>query len=437
MSGGGAHRVVIVGAGFGGLWATKALRRAADAVEVTLVDRTNHHLFQPLLYQVATGILSEGEIAPATRDVLRRQRNVRVELAEVRAVNTRARELELLAPDGSTRSLGYDSLIVAGGMVGSYFGHDQFACWAPGMKSIEEALHLRAQIFTAFEMAEWETDPAQRRAWLTFAVIGGGPTGVELAGQIGELARRSLTRNFRNFDPAEARILLYDAGERILPTFGPRLSRRAARALDRLGAEIHEHATVVDLDAHSITVKARDGTSSRIEARTKIWAAGVKPAPLARMLADASGAELDRKGRVEVSPDCSIPGLPEVFVVGDMMSLDDLPGLAEVAMQSGSHAAKVICSRACGGRAPGPFHYRDLGAMAAVSRSSAVASFRGLELSGRLGWLAWLLVHILFLTGFKNRFTTVVHWAITFIGRGRAERSIPTTSHVGSDFRSV
>jgi len=425
-SAGPPHRVAIVGCGFGGLWATKALRRAGDSVQVTLVDRANHHLFQPLLYQVATGILSEGEIAPATRDVLRRQKNVRVELAEVRGIDTRERELALEAPDGSSRRLGYDSLILAGGMVGSYFGHDGFARWAPGMKSIEQALELRARIFTAFEMAEWESDPERRRAWLTFTVIGGGPTGVELAGQIGELARRSLGRNFRTFDPADARILLYDAGERILPTFGPRLSAKAARALERLGVEIHEHTMVADMDAESITLKRHDGEEERVQTRTKIWAAGVKPAPLARMLADDAGVGLDHKGRVQVGHDCSVPGLPEVFVVGDMMSLDDLPGLAEVAMQSGRHAARVIRARAAGTDAPDPFRYRDLGEMAAVSRTAAVVSFKGLQFSGRLGWLAWLIVHIAFLTGFKNRFTTVVHWAITFIGRGRAERSIPS-----------
>jgi NADH dehydrogenase len=417
------HRVVIVGCGFGGLFAAKALKRAA--VEVTLIERTNHHTFAPLLYQVATGILSEGEIAPAARDVLRKQRNVTVEMGEVTAIDATSRRLAVDAPDGSQRQLAYDSLILAGGMRTSYFGNDGFARWAPGMKTVEQALLLRGRIFGAFEMAEWERDERLRAAWLTFAIVGAGPTGVELAGQIGELAHHSLRGNFRNFDPASARILLFDGGERILPSFGERLSAKAATALERLGIEIHVQTMVTSLDAHSITVRADVGERT-IETRTCIWAAGVRAAPLAALLAAATGARTDRLGRVSVSPDCSLPSHPEIFVVGDMMDLDGLPGLAEVAMQSGRHAARVIRARVEGGRDPGSFRYRDLGEMAAVSRTSAVASIRGLELSGRLGWLAWLVVHLAFLTGFKNRVTTVVHWAITFIGRARAERAFAT-----------
>ncbi|GAC1435339.1 MAG: NAD(P)/FAD-dependent oxidoreductase [Solirubrobacteraceae bacterium] len=412
---------MIVGSGFGGLFAAKALRRAP--VDVTVVANTNHHLFQPLLYQVATGILSVGEIAPATRDVLRRQRNATVELGEVTALDIGARELAIQLPDASVRHLAYDSLILAGGVHGSYFGNPEFERWAPGMKSAEDALRLRAEIFGAFEMAEWERDPERRRAWLTFAIVGAGPTGVELAGQIGELAHRSLAGNFRSFDPSEARIVLFDAGGRILSSFDPRLSARAAGALERFGVEIKLDTTVTAIDRDTITVAGPGGEETRIAARTKIWAAGVQAAPLAAVLLRETGAQSGRGGRVIVDADCSVPGHPEIFVVGDMMALGELPGLAEVAMQTGRHAAKVISARVRQRPSPGAFRYRDLGAMAAVSRTSAVASFRGLRFSGRIGWLMWLVVHLVFLTGFKNRFTTVIHWAITFIGNARAERT--------------
>jgi NADH dehydrogenase len=414
--------VAIVGCGFAGLFAAKELKRAD--VDVTLIERNNHHLFAPLLYQVATGILSSGEIAPAARDVLRRQRNTTVEMGEVTAVDVASKRLSVRCPDGSERAVDYDSLIVAGGATTSYFGNDGFARWAPGMKSLQDALRLRGRIFGAFEMAEWQTDDQQRAAWLTFAIVGGGPTGVELAGQIGELAHHSLTGNFRNFNPAQARILLFDTGERILPTFGERLSRKATQALERLGVEIHASTTVTDVDADSISVRHASGEEQTIVAMTSIWAAGVHAAPLAAMVAQATGAPTDRLGRVAVTGDCSVAGHPEIFVVGDMMDLNGLPGLAEVAMQSGRHAARVIRARAESRREPRPFHYRDLGEMAAVSRTSAVARFRGLEFAGRLGWAAWLFVHLVFLTGFKNRVTTVVRWTITFVGRARAERAI-------------
>jgi NADH dehydrogenase len=416
------HRVAIVGCGFAGLFAAKELKRAD--VDVTLIERNNHHLFAPLLYQVATGILSSGEIAPAARDVLRRNRNVTVEMGEVTAIDIASRQLSVRCPDGSARSVDYDSVIVAGGVTTSYFGNDGFARWAPGMKSLQDALRLRGRIFGAFEMAEWQTDAEQRAAWLSFAIVGGGPTGVELAGQIGELAHHSLTGNFRNFDPAQARILLFDGGERILPSFGERLSRKATEALERLGVEIHVQTMVTAVEAESISVRDASGAERTIAAMTSIWAAGVRAVPLAAMVAQATGAPTDRLGRIAVAADCSIAGHPEIFVVGDMMDLDGLPGLAEVAMQSGRHAARVIRARVESRRGPGRFRYRDLGEMAAVSRTSAVASFRGLEFGGRLGWAAWLFVHLVFLTGFKNRVTTVVRWAITFVGRARAERAI-------------
>src|SRR5262245_27632054 len=309
------HRVVIVGGGFGGLFATRALRRAP--VEVTLVDRDNHHLFQPLLYQVATGILSEGEIAPPIRNVLRRQRNVRVELADVTGVDLETRELTASRPDGMPFSIAYDSLIVAAGAGQSYFGHDEFSRFAPGMKTINDALELRGRIFGAFEMAELERDPEKRRAWPTFVVVGGGPTGVEIAGQIAELSRRVLKDDFREIDPTSARILLFDGGKEILAGFGDRLSAKGAQALERLGIEIHTESIVTGVDQEGVVVKSGDD-ERRIPAHTKVWAAGVEASPLARLLGEASGAEVDRAGRVAVLPDCSLPGHPEVFAIGDM-----------------------------------------------------------------------------------------------------------------------
>jgi NADH:quinone reductase (non-electrogenic) len=417
-----AHRVVIVGGGFGGLFATRALRR--DPVQVTLVDRDNHHLFQPLLYQVATGILSEGEIAPPIRNVLRRQRNVRVELANVTRFDLERREVTAMRPDGEDLSIPYDSLIVAAGAGQSYFGHDEFSQWAPGMKTINDALELRGRIFGAFEMAELETDPEKQREWLTFVVVGGGPTGVEIAGQIAELSQRVLKNDFRRIDPTSARILLFDGGNEILSGFGDRLSAKGAYGLERLGVEIRNGCHVTHIDRDGVLVKAKaGGEEQRIAAHTKVWAAGVQASPLARMLGEASGAEVDRAGRVAVLPDCTLPGHPEVFAIGDMMALDELPGVAEVAMQQGIHAAHTI-KRRLRGEETKQFRYRDLGSMAAISRFRAVVSFKGIRLSGFLGWITWMFVHLAFLTGFKNRFATVARWAITFIGNSRPQRVI-------------
>ena len=415
------HRVVVVGAGFGGLFATRFLRRAP--VEVTLVDQTNHHLFQPLLYQVATGILSSGQIAPATRDVLRHQRNARVELAKVSDFDLEARTVAATRLDGRPLTIPYDSLVVAAGAGASYYGHDEFARWAPSLKTINDALEIRGRVFGAFEMAELEEDPAAQRDWLTFVVVGGGPTGVEMAGQIAELSRRTLRDNFRRIDPASARVLLFDGGERILASFGDHLSANGTRALERQGVEVRTRSIVTDLDALGVEVKGPDGSAQRIPARTTIWAAGVQASPLAGRLAQASGAELDRAGRIAVLPDCSLPGHPEVFAVGDMGALDDLPGVAEVAMQSGLHAAAMI-KRRLAGKQSKPFTYRDLGSMATISRFRAIVSYKRIRLTGFAAWLVWVLVHLTFLTGFKNRFTTVGHWAITLIGRGRTERTI-------------
>jgi NADH:ubiquinone reductase (H+-translocating) len=416
-----AHRVVIVGAGFGGLFAARFLKRGN--VDITVIDRRNHHLFQPLLYQVATGILSEGEVAPAIRDILHRHHNVRVELATVTGFDLSGRIVTATRPDGSARTYPYDSLIVAAGAGQSYFGHDEFSRWAPGMKTINDALELRGRIFGAFEMAESEDDPDARRAWLTFVAVGGGPTGVEIAGQIAELARHALKGNFRGINPAEAKLLLFDGGKEILANFGDNLSGKAASDLNRLGVEIQCQSIVTGVDAFGVEVKGPDGTTQRIPSRTKVWAAGVQASPLAALLAEGSGASCDRAGRIEVHPDCTLPGHPEVFAIGDMMALNQLPGVAEVAMQSGIHAANTI-KRRLNGKDAVPFKYRDLGSMATISRFRAVVSFKGLRLSGFPGWLMWLVVHVTFLTGFKNRFTSLLHWTNTFLGGQRAERTI-------------
>jgi NADH:ubiquinone reductase (H+-translocating) len=408
------HRVVIIGSGFGGLFAAKALRRAP--VEVVVVDRTNHHLFQALLYQVATGVLSEGDIAPPIRDVLRHQRNTSVVLGEVVDIDVDQRQLTVDTLKAKT-ALSYDSLIVATGASQSYFGHDEFARHAPGMKTIDDALELRGRIFGAFEMAELERDAAAREAWLTFAIVGAGPTGVELAGQIAELSHRALRRNFRNFDPADVRIVLLDAVDTVLPPYPERLQRRARRDLERLGVELRLGSPVVGVDETGLDV---DG--GRVEARTKIWAAGVQASPLGRLLAARADVEVDRSGRPKVQPDCSLPGHPEVFVVGDLMSLNGLPGVAEVAMQSGHHAAKTIV-RQLRGRPSEPLRYHDLGTMATIARFRAVASIGRLQISGFPAWVLWLVVHMAFLTGFKNRASAVANWAIAFLGRGRRQRT--------------
>ncbi|MGH9043531.1 MAG: NAD(P)/FAD-dependent oxidoreductase [Acidimicrobiales bacterium] len=417
------HRVAVVGGGFGGLFAVRVLRRAP--VEVTLVDRTNHHLFQPLLYQVATGILSAGEIAPPIRDIVRRQPRTTVVMGEVTSIDLGKRTLRVHQGD-TARSVAYDSLIVASGSQTSYFGNPGLSQFAPGMKTVDDALELRGRIFGAFEMAECETDPQRRKSWLTFAIVGGGPTGVEMAGQIIELSRRSLRNNFRNIDPRKARVLLFDAGDAVLTEFGPKLAARTKRDLQGLGIELHLGAMVTAVDDHGIVVRFSDGSTRAFATRTKIWAAGVSASPLGGELARQSSAGLDRQGRVQVLPDCSLPGHPEVFVVGDLMALENLPGVAEVAMQSGIHAAKVIAARLRSGTTEigPPLRYWDLGSMATIARFQGVARIGRLQFSGFMGWAAWLFVHLTFLTGFKNRISALAHWTVSFLGRSRAERTI-------------
>lgn len=417
------HRVVIVGAGFGGLFAAKALRRADT--DVTVIDRTNHHLFQPLLYQLATGILAEGDIAPPTRDILRRQRNASVMLGEVEAIDLDARRL-IVNTLGQYSQVPYDSAILAAGTQQSYFDHPEFARHAPGMKTIDDALELRGRIFGAFEMAEREPDPQLRSMWLTFVVVGAGATGVELTGQIVELARGSLRRNFRRIDPAESRIVLLDNDATILRPFPESLQRRTVRQLERMGVEIHLGAMVTGIDERGVDTNAEDPRLRRIEAATKIWAAGVEASPLGRMVAEAAGADIDRAGRVRVRSDCTLPGRTEVFVVGDLMSLDGLPGVAQVAIQSGRHAAATVIRRLDGDAAERPFRYRDRGTMATVSRFDAIATVGPLRMSGLVAWLLWLAVHLVALTGFKHRIAVLFNWAIAFVGNARPQRAITT-----------
>ena len=418
------HRVVIVGCGFGGLFAARGLRDTR--VDVTVIDRNNHHLFQPLLYQMATGILAEGDIAPPIRDVLRHQRNTTVLLGEVQGIDLQRRSLTVDTV-GRHSEIEYDSLIVATGAGQSYFGHPEFARHAPGMKTIDDALELRGRIFGAFEMAERETDAAARNVWLTFVVVGAGPTGVELAGQIAELAKRSLHNNFRHIDPASARVVLLDAGPKILGAYSQSLREKAARALENLGVEIHVSTAVTGVDQRGIDTNATDPGLKRIEAATKIWAAGVEASPLGRMVAEAAGAKVDRAGRVQVEHDCTLPGHPEVFVIGDLMNLNNLPGLAQVAIQSGRFAAETIVSRLDGDSWKRPFRYWDKGTMATISRFQALVVVGRFESLGFIAWVMWLAVHLVSLTGFKNRLAVLANWLIAFLGRGRPQRAI--TAH--------
>jgi NADH:ubiquinone reductase (H+-translocating) len=414
------HHVVIIGSGFGGLFAARALKQAP--VRVTLIDRTNHHLFQPLLYQVATGILSSGQIAPPTRDVLRNHPRLRVVLAEVERIDLEARRVHA-DEFGEALAVPYDSLIVAGGAATSYFGHDEFRHYACGMKSLDDALELRGNIFGSFELAEAERDAAVRRRLMTFVVVGGGPTGVEMAGQLEELSHRALRRNYRSIDPREARVVLVEGTGRLVGSMGRRLSAMTERDLRRLGVEIHLDAMVTDMDDDGVEITKADGSTERIEAAVKVWAAGTRAAGLGSILAGAAGVDVDKAGRVCVEPDCSLPGHPEVFVVGDLMALDDLPGVAEVAIQSGIYAARAIVRRV-EGKPSKPFRYRDLGTLAAISRFRAVAKIGPLRVGGFVGWMLWLVVHITFLTGFKNRLGALARWTVSFVGRGRYERAL-------------
>jgi NADH:quinone reductase (non-electrogenic) len=413
---GARARVVIIGGGFGGLQAAKAL---ADApVQVTLVDRRNHHLFQPLLYQVATAALSPADIAQPIRSVLRHQPNVDVVLAAVDAVDVAAKEI-VLDEDQQARRLPYDYLILAAGANHAYFGHDEWAPNAPGLKTLEDALDIRRRILMSFEQADREPDPARRKALMTFVVVGGGPTGVEMAGAIAEIARFSLARDFRHIDTRDARVILIEASTELLAAFPDRLSQRSLQDLERLGVDVRFGKPVTAISPNAVTLG-----DEIIPANTIVWAAGVQASPLGRSLA----VELDRAGRVLVNPDLTVPGHPEIFVIGDMASLEDargrpLPGVAQVAMQQGAWAAANIL-RAIEGKPARPFRYRDLGNMATIGRNSAVADIRGLRLTGFVAWLAWAVVHILNLIGFRNRVLVGLQWLWSYLTFQRGARLI-------------
>jgi NADH dehydrogenase len=423
----GPRRVVIIGGGFGGLFAARALGRE---VSVTLVDRAHHHLFQPLLYQCATGILSEGQIAAPLRSVLKKYRNVQSVMAEVTGIDVGARRVIAVRPGGDRIEFGYDDLIVAAGMRQSYFGHDEFARFAPGMKTISDVLTIRRRVFGAFEMAESSDDPAERRHWLTFALVGAGPTGVELAGQIRELATKTLRAEFRRAEPEEARVLLFDGGSAPLAAFGRKLSDKAEKALRGLGVEMHMGAIVTDVDAGGLAVRDREGATTRYDAGTVLWTAGVEAPAFAKELAHATGAASDRAGRILVQPDLTIPGHPEISVIGDLMSLGKLPGVAEVAMQSGLYTGRRIRRAAEGRGSARPFRYHDLGSAAYIARGNAIMSAGPLRISGFPGWVGWLFIHIAFLTGYRNRLGAVLTWWSAFTRDRRRERAF-TTREVG------
>jgi NADH dehydrogenase len=423
------HRVVIVGGGFAGLRAARSLRRAP--VEVTLIDRRNFHLFQPLLYQVATGSLSPGEIAAPLRAVLRRQANARVMLGLVTDIDLNARLVRLDPHTAAEPAVvAYDTLVVATGARHSYFGRDDWEEYAPGLKSIEDALAIRRRILSAFEAAELEADPLLRSGWLTFVVIGAGPTGVELAGQIAEIAHDTLRGDFRSMDPRQAQVILVEAADRALPTFSPGLSAHATDALGALGVHLWRDCRVVGIGPGAVDVqRAGQVEPARIAAQTVVWAAGVQASSLAGSLAAQSGAETDRQGRIRVNGDLTVPGHPEVFAVGDMASVTGpegrhLPGVAPVAIQQGSYVARVIRGRVADLPDVGGFHYTDKGSLATIGRAKAVAQIGGIQVWGLPAWLMWLVVHLLYLVGFQNRVIVMMRWGFSFLTRGRGARLI-------------
>ncbi len=405
--------VVIVGGGFGGLWATRAL--AGAPVRITLVDRHNHHLFQPLLYQVATAGLSAPDIAAPLRHILRRQKNVEVRLAEV--VSIAPEEKRVLLADGT--ALAFDHLLLATGATHAYFGHDEWARHAPGLKTLDDALHLRRHLLTAFERAEVETDPAKRAAWLSFAIVGGGPTGVELAGTLAEIARHTLKNEFRRIDPSQARVRLIEAGPRVLASFPEALSEKARRQLEKLGVDVVTGTPVSDITGEGYRLG-----DAFVPAKTVVWAAGVAASPLARSL----GVPLDRAGRVPVQPDLSVPGHPDIFVAGDLAAIASdgrpVPGVAPAAKQMGRYVAQVLRTRLSGGAAPAPFRYRDYGNLATIGRMAAVVDFGRLKFSGLPAWWFWLTAHVFFLIGFRNRLVVLLNWFWAYWSYQRGARII-------------
>jgi NADH dehydrogenase len=421
--------VVVVGGGFGGVQAVRALRR--EQVQVTLVDRRNFHLFQPLTYQVATGALAPSEVAYPLRAVFKGDSNVEVLLAEVSGFDLDRRQVllrgthEVPAPD----SLPYDTLIVAAGSSYSYFGHDEFAAYASEVKTLESAVNVLSKILRAFERAE-SARAGTSNPDLTFVIVGAGPTGVEMAGQIAELARSTLRRDFHHIEPRQARIVLIDAGERVLASFPPSLSRRAARSLERLGVTVMVNQNVTNVDTTGVTLEAGDGTETQIVSNTVIWAAGVMASGLARTLGELAGAEVDKGGRVVVEPDLTLSGHPDVLVLGDMVRVRDrsgsaqlLPGVAPVAIQQGRYAGKLVANRLAG-RETAPFRYVDKGNVATIGRARAVVDLRLLRLSGLPAWVVWLVVHLWYLMGFRNRLLVILQWSISFFTGGRGARLI-------------
>jgi len=424
------RKVVIIGGGFGGLSAAQHLN--SNLVDVTLIDRRNYYLFQPLLYQVATGSLSAGEVASPLRSVLSRQKNTRVWLGTVVDIDPDSKRVILA--DGAI--VPYDSLIVAAGSQTSYFGHNEWQEWAPGMKSVEEATAIRHKILYAFEVAERLSDPVQRRSWLTFVIVGAGPTGVELSGAIAEIARQTLKNDFRSIDPEEAQIVLLDGAPRILMPFPDDLAEKASHSLAKLGVEIRCGAMVKDVDKEGLTIDSGGRTDS-IAAKTVVWAGGITPSPLGKLLANRTKAETDKGGRVKVKPDLTIPGYPDIYVVGDLASAMDekgkpLPGVAQVAMQGGAYAAKAILRKVKGHRELPPFSYFDKGSLAVIGRAAAVADVFGVHVSGFLAWLVWAFIHVTYLVSFQSRILVFVQWAIQDLTFSRGARLI--TGAAPTDF---
>jgi NADH:ubiquinone reductase (H+-translocating) len=423
------HRVVILGGGFGGLAAARKLKRAP--VQITLVDRCNYHLFQPLLYQVATGTLSPANIAAPLRGILKKQKNTEVLLAE--AIHIDAAKRRVILSDGS---LDYDTLIVATGASHQYFGHDEWEEFAPGLKTVEDATDMRRRILLAFETAERESDPEKIRASMTFVIVGGGPTGAELAGAVGEIANDTLRHDFRRIDPTEAHIILVEGMDRVLPSYPATLSAAAKRMLMRLGVTIRTGAMVTDVAAGSVTIREGEREET-IPTRTVLWAAGVLGSPLGRVLAQEAGAALDRAGRVIVEPDLTIPGHPEIFVIGDLANFSHqtgkpLPGVAQPAIQQGRYAARAILAR-LRGKTIEPFHYVDKGNLATLGRAAAVADLNWLRLSGVPAWLIWLFVHLLYIVEFKNRLLILLQWAYLYVTYDRSARLITGKSPLPLD----
>lgn len=424
--------VVIIGGGFGGLSATRALKSAP--VDVTLIDRRNFHLFQPLLYQVATGSLSPGEISAPLRAVLGKQKNATVLLGDVVDISPRTNSIRLA--DGAT--LQYDFLIVSAGAQSSYYGHDEWRKWAPSLKSIEEATEIRHKILYAFEVAERISDPADRASWLTFVIVGAGATGVELAGAIAEIARQTLRNDFRSIHPEEARIILMDGSPRVLMPFPEELSGKATKALERLGVQVRTGVTVKDIDREGVTI-AEGSTEVRLDARTVIWAGGVAAPPLGTALARSTGAETDKSGRIKVESDLTLPGFPNIFVIGDLALCRDasgkpLPGVAQVAMQGGAYAAKAIVKRTRTPQALPPFKYFDKGSLAVIGRAAAVANAFGFKLWGLPAWIVWAFIHIMYIVEFRNRVLVLIQWAFQDLTFNRGARLITGSATTDFDF---